>query len=53
MAVRSELQNRIANTPPVAILLVMLSTLTGAVLFIACANVAGFTHQPRTSPRMP
>jgi putative ABC transport system permease protein len=41
MALRSELQNRIANTPPVAILLVMLSTLAGAVLFIACANVAG------------
>lgn len=41
MTVRTELQNRIANAPPVALLLVMLTMLAAAVLFVACANVAG------------
>lgn len=41
LAVRTELQNRIAQAPPVAALLVMLSTLAASVLLVACANVAG------------
>lgn len=41
LAVRTELQNRIAQAPPVAMLLAMLSALAGAVLLVACANVAG------------
>lgn len=41
MAVRTELQNRIAQAPPVATLLAMLSALAAAVLIVACANVAG------------
>ncbi len=39
--VRTELQTRIAQAPPLARLLAMLSTLAGAVLLVACANVAG------------
>jgi macrolide transport system ATP-binding/permease protein len=38
---RTELQARIASAPPVARLLVMLNLLAAAVLFVACANVAG------------
>src|SRR5258708_33696986 len=41
MAVRTTLQNRTAQAPPVAILLAMFTLLAGAVLFVACANVAG------------
>ncbi len=41
MAVRTELQARIAQSPPDAMLIAMLTTLAGAVLFVACANVAG------------
>jgi macrolide transport system ATP-binding/permease protein len=41
MAVRTELQARIAQSPPDAMLIAMLSTLAFAVLFVACANVAG------------
>src|SRR2546425_9736059 len=41
IAVRTELQARIAAAPPIARLLVMLTLLAGAVLFAACANVAG------------
>jgi macrolide transport system ATP-binding/permease protein len=41
MAVRTELQARIAQSPPDAMLIAMLSTLALAVLFVACANVAG------------
>jgi len=41
IAVRTELQARIAAAPPIARLLVMLTLLAGAVLFVACANVAG------------
>jgi predicted permease len=40
-AVRTELQNRIANAPPLLTLVTMLSLLSGAVLLVACANVAG------------
>jgi putative ABC transport system permease protein len=39
--VRTELQARIAATPQVPRLLVLLTLLAGAVLFVACANVAG------------
>jgi predicted permease len=38
---RTELQARIAAAPPIARLLVMLNLLAAAVLFVACANVAG------------
>ena len=41
IAVRTELQARIVATPPLARLLLMLTVLAGAVLFVACANVAG------------
>jgi putative ABC transport system permease protein len=41
IAVRTELQARIAGAPPIAPLLLMLTLLAGAVLFVACANVAG------------
>lgn len=41
MAVRTELQTRIEQAPPLAMLIVMLATLAAAVLFVACANVAG------------
>ena len=41
IAVRSELDDRIAKNPGNAILLAMLALLAGAVLFVACANVAG------------
>jgi predicted permease len=39
--VRSELQARIAQSPPDAMLVAMLATLALAVLLVACANVAG------------
>jgi predicted permease len=41
MTVRTELQNRMAQAPPVPVLLFMLGTLAAAVLVVACANVAG------------
>jgi len=41
LAVRTELQARMAEDPPDATLLAMLSTLALAVLLVACANVAG------------
>ena len=41
LAVRTELQARMAQSPPDAMLIAMLSTLAFAVLFVACANVAG------------
>jgi len=41
LAVRTELQARIDQSPPDAMLIAMLSTLALAVLFVACANVAG------------
>lgn len=41
IAVRTELQDRIAKAPPMLRLITMLITLAGAVLFVACANVAG------------
>ena len=41
MFVRTELQARIAQYPSEATLIAMLSTLALAVLFVACANVAG------------
>ena len=41
LAVRTELQARIAQDPPDAMLIAMLSTLALAVLLVACANVAG------------
>lgn len=39
--VRTEMQERIAQSPPDAMLLAMLGTLALAVLLVACANVAG------------
>jgi hypothetical protein len=39
--VRSELQSRISEDPPDAMLIAMLSTLAFAVLLVACSNVAG------------
>lgn len=41
VAVRTELQDRLAGSPPNAMLITMLALLAGAVLFVACANVAG------------
>ena len=41
LAIRTELQARMAQSPPDATLVAMLSTLALAVLFVACANVAG------------
>ncbi|HET6957003.1 MAG TPA: ABC transporter permease [Vicinamibacterales bacterium] len=41
LAIRTELQARMAADPPDATLIAMLSTLALAVLFVACANVAG------------
>lgn len=40
-AVRTELQTRIGQSPPDAMLVAMLATLALAVLAVACANVAG------------
>jgi predicted permease len=40
-ALRTELQMRAAQMPPVAMLAALLITLAAAVLFVACANVAG------------
>jgi predicted permease len=41
LTVRTELQARIAQDPPDAVLVAMLLTIAAAVLFVACANVAG------------
>lgn len=41
VVVRTELQTRIAQSPPDATLVALLTTLAAAVLFVACANVAG------------
>jgi putative ABC transport system permease protein len=41
LLVRTEMQERVAEDPPDATLLAMLSTLALGVLFVACANVAG------------
>src|SRR4029079_11068261 len=41
LTVQTELQTRIAQSPPDATLIAMLTTLAAAVLFVACANVAG------------
>src|SRR3954471_14688114 len=41
LVVRTELQARIAQSPPDATLAAMLATLALLVLFVACANVAG------------
>ena len=41
IAIRTELQARMASDPPDATLAAMLSTLALLVLFVACANVAG------------
>jgi predicted permease len=41
LVIRTELQARIGQSPPDAMLIAMLSTLALAVLFVACANVAG------------
>jgi predicted permease len=41
LLVRTELQNRIAQAPPIASLVAMLAVLAGGVLLVACANVAG------------
>jgi predicted permease len=41
LVVQTELQNRAAQIPPVAMLASLLATLAAAVLFVACANMAG------------
>ena len=41
LVVRTELQTRMAQSPPDTTLVAMLTTLALAVLFVACANVAG------------
>ncbi|HXI30797.1 MAG TPA: ABC transporter permease [Vicinamibacterales bacterium] len=41
LAIQTELQSRMSADPPDATLIAMLSTLALAVLFVACANVAG------------
>ena len=41
IAVRTELETRIQQHPPLARLIAMVTTLAAAVLFVACANVAG------------
>ena len=41
LVIRTELQARIAQDPPDAMLVAMLSTLAAAVLLVACGNVAG------------
>jgi putative ABC transport system permease protein len=41
LVIRTELQARMAQSPPDSMLIAMLSTLALAVLFVACANVAG------------
>jgi predicted permease len=41
LVVRTELQTRIAQSPPDSMLIAMLTTLATAVLLVACANVAG------------
>src|SRR5262245_37746574 len=41
LSVRTEMQARIAQDPPDAMLIAMLSTLAIAVLLVACGNVAG------------
>jgi predicted permease len=41
LAVRTELQARISQSPPDAMLIAMLATLAIAVLLVACANAAG------------
>jgi putative ABC transport system permease protein len=41
LVVRTELQMRVAQSPPDTMLIAMLSALALAVLFVACANVAG------------
>jgi predicted permease len=41
LIVQTELQTRMAQSPPDAMLIAMLTTLAAAVLLVACANVAG------------
>jgi macrolide transport system ATP-binding/permease protein len=41
LAIRTELQARMAQSPPDSMLIAMLSALALAVLLVACANVAG------------
>ena len=41
LILRTELASRIAQAPPIAALTAMLVALAGAVLLVACANVAG------------
>jgi putative ABC transport system permease protein len=41
MDVRTQLQARVAQSPPDAMLIAMLLTLAAAVLLVACANLAG------------
>ncbi len=41
LVVRTEFQTRVAQMPPIATLIALLTTLAAAVLFVACANVAG------------
>ena len=51
LIVRTELQTRLAQSPPDAMLIAMLTTLAAAVLFVACANVAGLLDQPSPGAR--
>ena len=41
IVVRTEVQNRMAQSPPTVALVAMLALLAAAVLLVACANVAG------------
>jgi predicted permease len=41
LVVQTEFQMRVAQMPPITTLIALLTTLAAAVLFVACANVAG------------
>lgn len=45
--VQTELQTRTAQMPPLMMLVALLTTLAAAVLFVACANVAGLLTSRR------
>jgi predicted permease len=47
LVVRTEFQTRAAQMPPIGWLIALLTTLAAAVLFVACANVAGLLTSRR------